>query len=118
MIQEHAIAFGSFRLETPPGRLWQGDHLIPLRPRCLAMLRYLAAHPGRLVTKAEVQAARVGGHACYPERAAGMCTGDSGGLGRRGAGAPRYLATVGRQGYRFLVGGDLEDSRRVRPASW
>ena len=34
MAQEHTIAFGPFRLETPPGRLWQGDYLIPLRPRC------------------------------------------------------------------------------------
>ena len=31
-----------------------GDHLMPLRPRSLAMWRYLAAHPGRLVTKVEV----------------------------------------------------------------
>jgi DNA-binding winged helix-turn-helix (wHTH) protein len=34
--------------------LWRGDHLIPLRPQSLALLRYLVAHPGRLVTKAEV----------------------------------------------------------------
>ena len=47
MDQEHAIAFGPFRLEMPPGRLWRGDRIIPLRPRSLAMLGYLAAHPGR-----------------------------------------------------------------------
>ena len=51
---EHQMAFGPFRLETTPGRLWRGDQVIPLRPRSLAMLRYLVAHPGRLVTKAEV----------------------------------------------------------------
>ena len=55
MVQEHHLAFGPFRLETTPGRLWRGDHVIPLRPRSLAMLRYLAAHSGRLVTKAKVQ---------------------------------------------------------------
>src|SRR5262249_19074084 len=55
MAPEHQLTFGPFRLETPQGGLWRGDHLIPLRPRSLAMLRYLAAHPGRLVTKAEVQ---------------------------------------------------------------
>ena len=55
MAPEHQITFGPFRLETTPGRLWRGDQVIPLRPRSLAMLRYLVAHPGRLVTKAEVQ---------------------------------------------------------------
>ena len=55
MDQEHSIAFGPFRLETTQGRLWQGDRRIPLRPRSMAMLGYLVAHPGRLVTKAEVQ---------------------------------------------------------------
>jgi DNA-binding winged helix-turn-helix (wHTH) protein len=55
MPQEHQIIVGPFRLETPQGPLWRGDHRIPLRPRSLALLHYLAAHPGRLVTKAEGQ---------------------------------------------------------------
>jgi DNA-binding winged helix-turn-helix (wHTH) protein len=54
MEPEHQIAFGPFRLEGTPGRLWREDQVIPLRPRFLAMLRYLVAHPGRLVTKARV----------------------------------------------------------------
>jgi predicted ATPase len=108
MTQEHAIAFGPFRLEPPPGHLWRGAHLIPLRPRSLAMLRYLAAHPGRLVTKAEVrQHVWAGTHitpnvlrVCVREIRAAL--GDA-------AGAPQYLATVGRQGYRWLGGGDLAE---------
>src|SRR4029450_2801994 len=103
MDQEHAIAFGPFRLETTQGRLWQGDHRIPLRPRSLAMLGYLVAHPGRLVTKAEVQQHVWGGthvtdtvlRVSVQEIRAAL--GDA-------AGAPRYLATVGRQGYRWLLG--------------
>jgi DNA-binding winged helix-turn-helix (wHTH) protein len=54
MEPEHQIAFGPFRLEVTQGRLWRGDQMIPLRPRSLAMLRYLVTHPNRLVTKAEV----------------------------------------------------------------
>jgi predicted ATPase/DNA-binding winged helix-turn-helix (wHTH) protein len=107
MEPEHQITFGPFRLETPQGPLWRGDHLIPLRPRSLALLHYLAAHPGRLVTKAEVQQHVWGGthvtlnvqRVCVREIRAAL--GDA-------AGAPRYLATVGRQGYRFLVGSDPE----------
>ena len=30
MTQEHHVTFGLFRLEPAPGRLWHGDHLIPL----------------------------------------------------------------------------------------
>ena len=54
MEPEQQITFGPFRLEGTPSRLWRDDQMIPLRPRSLAMLRYLAAHPGRLVTKTEV----------------------------------------------------------------
>jgi hypothetical protein len=115
MDQEHTIAFGPFRLETTQGRLWQGDHRIPLRPRSLAMLSYLVAHPGRLVTKAEVQQHVWGGthvtdtvlRVSVQEIRAAL--GDA-------AGAPRYLATVGRQGYRWLGGGALEEPP-PRPAS-
>jgi predicted ATPase len=71
------------------------------------MLRYLAEHPGRLVTKAELrQHVWVGTHVtdtvlrvCVQEIRATL--GDA-------ADEPRYLATVGRQGYRFLVGDDQE----------
>jgi hypothetical protein len=40
MAPEHQLTFGPFRLETPQGGLWRGDHLIPLRPapwRCCAI---------------------------------------------------------------------------------
>ena len=51
----HALTFDAFRLESPPGGLWRGDTGIALRPRSLAVLRYLVAHAGRLVTKAELR---------------------------------------------------------------
>jgi hypothetical protein len=35
MEPEHQITFGPFRLKVPQGRLWRGDHRIPLRPRSL-----------------------------------------------------------------------------------
>jgi predicted ATPase len=107
MAQEHEITFGPFRLETPPGRLWRGDHLIPLRPRSLAMLRYLAAHPGRLVTKAEVQQHVWAGTHITPN-VLRVCVREIRAALDDAAGAPRYLATVGRQGYRWLGGDDPE----------
>jgi two-component system, OmpR family, response regulator len=55
MEQGHHLAFRPFHFDGTQGRLWQGAQAIALRPQSLAMLRYLVAHPGRLVTKAELQ---------------------------------------------------------------
>ena len=107
MEPEHQIAFGPFRLDTTQGRLWRGDQVVPLRPRSLAMLGYLAAHPSRLVTKAEVhQHVWKGTHVTDTVLRVSVqeirkALGDS-------AVTPRYLKTVGRKGYRFLVSSELE----------
>src|SRR6266699_7123908 len=47
------LTFGPFRLDVD-GRLWRGAYGVALRPRAVAVLRYLVEHPGRLVTKAEL----------------------------------------------------------------
>ena len=107
MEQEHTMAFGPFRVELPQGRLWRDAQVIPLRPRSLALLRYLVRHPGRLVSHAEVQAQVWGGthvtasvlRVSVQEIRAAL--GDA-------AGAPRYLETVAGQGYRFRGGRALE----------
>ena len=103
-----AHTFDAFRLEPPPGGLWRGDVRLALRPRSLAMLRYLVAHAGRLVTKAELRQHVWGGshvsdtvlRVCVQEIRAAL--GDA-------AAAPQYLETVEQQGYRFRVGGEPED---------
>src|SRR5262247_290803 len=103
MGQEHHLAFGPFHLDDAPGHLWQGDQAITLRPQSLALLRYLVEHPGRLVTKAELrQHVWAGTHVTDTVLRVSVheirqALGDV-------ATAPRYLATVGRQGYRFLLG--------------
>src|SRR5262245_33172888 len=107
MGQEHHLAFGPFHLDGAQGHLWQGEQVITLRPQSLALLRYLVAHPGRLVTKTELrQHVWAGTHVtntvlrvCVHEIRQAL--GDV-------AAAPRYLETVGRQGYRLLRGDDLE----------
>jgi predicted ATPase len=107
MESEYPLTFGPFHVDGPQGGLWQGEQAIALRPQSLALLRYLVAHPGRLVTKAELRrhvwadthvadtALRVVVHEIR------QALGDV-------AAAPRYLETVGRQGYRFLLGNDRE----------
>jgi predicted ATPase/DNA-binding winged helix-turn-helix (wHTH) protein len=105
MVQEHLIAFGPFHLETSQGRLWRGEQVIPLRRRSFALLQYLAAHPDRLVTKAELREhIWLGMHVsdtvlrvCIREIRAAL--GDT-------AEAPQYLKTISGQGYRFLMPGE------------
>src|SRR5262245_39963066 len=107
MEQKHSLAFGPFRLDGTQGSVWQGDQVIALRPQSLALLRYLVAHAGRLVTKAEVrQHVWAGTHVTDTVLRVSVheirqALGDV-------AAAPRYLETVGRQGYRFLLGAAQE----------
>src|SRR4029453_15714737 len=95
-------------------RLWQGDQAITLRPQSLALLRYLMEHPGRLVTKAGLRQHVWGGtHVTDTVLRVSVheirqALGDV-------AAAPRYLATVGRQGYRFLLGDAPEVSPPLTP---
>src|SRR5215831_15462643 len=103
-----ARTFDGFRLEPPPGGLWRGDVQLTLRPRSLAVLRYLVAHAGRLVTKAELRQHVWGGthvsdtvlRVSVQEIRAAL--GDA-------AAAPQYLETVEPQGYRFRLGEEPED---------
>jgi len=107
MESEHRITFGPFclELEATHGRLWRGEHIIALRPRSLAVLRYLVEHAGRLVTKAELrQQVWTGTH--VTDTVLRVCVRDiRAALGDEAA-APQYVETVGQQGYRFLVQGD------------
>jgi DNA-binding winged helix-turn-helix (wHTH) protein len=111
-VQERIITFGSFHLDTASSCLWRGEQAIPLRRRTFAMLRYLAEHPGRLVTKAELhQHVWAGMHVsdtvirvCIREIRVAL--GDA-------AKASQYLQTVSGQGYRWLIQGDRDVSPPV-----
>src|SRR5512139_1465653 len=51
------LVFASFRLDLDNEQLWEGEELVPLRPKLFAMLRYLAEHAGRVVTREELRKA-------------------------------------------------------------
>src|SRR5262245_54415374 len=103
MGQGHHLAFGPFHLDDAQGHLWQGDQVVTLRPQSLALLRYLVEHPGRLVTKTELhQHVWAGTH--VTDTVLRVCVHEIRQALGDVAAAPRYLETVGRQGYRFLLG--------------
>jgi len=99
---EAIIHFPPFRLDYTTEHLWQGTQLLPLRPKPLAILRYLAEHPHRLVTKEELL------KAVWPETcvSAGLLHTYIRDL-RQVLGddpeAPRFIETVARRGYRFIA---------------
>src|SRR5262245_15161769 len=104
----HTLAFDAFRLEPPPGGLWRGDTMIALRPRSLAVLRYLVAHAGRLVTKAELRQ-HVWGSAHVSDTVLRVCVQEIRVALGDAAAAPQYLETVEQQGYRFHGTGDTDE---------
>jgi DNA-binding winged helix-turn-helix (wHTH) protein len=94
--------FGPFRLDRAMASLWRDDQLLPLPPKPLAVLVYLMAHAGRVVTKAALLEA-VWPDAMVTEGVLKTCLGQiRQALGER-AKTPRYIATVHRQGYRFIA---------------
>ena len=55
MESERELLFGSFRLRSEAGQLWREGQEIELRPTARAVLRYLATHPGRVITKEDLR---------------------------------------------------------------
>lgn len=107
MEHEHRIIFGPFRFDMTHNRLWRGEDGIALRPRSLAVLRYLLEHPGRLVSKTELRQ-HIWGATHVTDTVLRVCIRDIRAVLQDSAVAPQYLETVGQQGYRFLIGDDQE----------
>ena len=107
MQQEHKpitaqqLVFASFRLDLINEQLWEGEMLVPLRPKLFGVLRDLAEHAGRLVTREELR------QAVWPTtvvsesvlrgviRELREVLGDD-------ADAARFVETIPHRGYRFL----------------
>jgi DNA-binding winged helix-turn-helix (wHTH) protein len=95
------LIFGPFRLDLIRDRLWKEQEVVELRAKPLAVLRYLAEHPGQVVTRSDLQKPVWGGthvtktalRVCLREIR--LALGDK-------ATTPQYIETVGRQGYRFI----------------
>jgi hypothetical protein len=110
------LTFGPFRLDLFQNRLWRQEQPIPLRPQAFAVLRYLAMHSDRLVTKAELLQHVWGGRQVTDSVLRGCIHATRVALADTAA-TPQYLATVGRQGYQFRLGRAVTRLRQtaVRP---
>ena len=99
---EHSLAFDQFVLDQVSGELYGRTGAVPLTPRALAMLEYLAARPGRLIGKRELLDALWPG-SYVADGVLKVCIAEI----RRALGddaqAPRFIETAHRRGYRFIA---------------
>jgi len=96
------MLFDRFQLDSDSGHLYGGSVPVPLTPKALALLEYMAAHPGRLFTKQELLDAIWPG-VFVADGALKVCIREL----RRALGddahAPRFIETAHRRGYRFIA---------------
>jgi DNA-binding winged helix-turn-helix (wHTH) protein len=102
MITKDQLVFAPFRLDPVNGQLWRDNEEIILRPKTFEVLRYLAEHPGQLVTKAALL------DAVWAELAVGdtmpaICIGELRKALGDTARMPQFIETIHRRGYRFIA---------------
>src|ERR1041385_8635926 len=96
------VYFPPFTLDISNQLLKRGSEKISLRPKTLAVLAYLAEHPHRLISKEELMSAAwpkakvVGAALRVSIREIRKALGDE-------SNQPKYIETVGKQGYRFIA---------------
>ena len=107
------LRFSPFRLDPDNACLWRGAKAVRLTPKAFAVLQCLAERHGQLVTKdfllESVWPGTVVGDAVLK-----VCVREiRKALGDR-VGAPRFVATIHRRGYRFIAGVTDSDPRPER----
>lgn len=92
--------FGVFSVDVLRAEMRQGDAVVPLRPKCFAMLEYLVEHADRLVTKDELLGA-VWPNVVVTEDSLTRCISEVRAV--LGDGAQQIIKTVARRGYVFAA---------------
>lgn len=93
--------FGPFTLDTAAYRLLNGSTEVALTPKAFDLLRHLLERPGILVSKEELFE-RVWPDVAVTDNALTQVVSDLRQALGDAAGAPTYVQTVARRGYRFI----------------
>src|SRR5262245_58515732 len=95
------LLFGPFRLDPQKKQLWKGETVLELRPMCGSVVQVLLEHAGEVLTKEQLLRSVWTG-TYVSGTALKVCIREI----RETLGddrmAPRYIETVGREGYRFI----------------
>jgi len=101
MGSENRITFDPFCLDLASECLWRGSQAIKLRPKAFAVLNYLLAHPGQLVTKEELLQA-VWSETFVAEAVLKVTIRQLRAALDDDSKSPRFIETAHRRGYRFI----------------
>lgn len=58
-LEQHTFSFNIYTLDLTRGCLFRGDETVKLRPKSFETLRHLVVNSGRLVSKTELNIARI-----------------------------------------------------------
>jgi TolB-like protein/Tfp pilus assembly protein PilF len=109
------IRFDAFELDAANGELRKAGISLKIHPQPLRVLLLLAKHPGRAVTREEIQHCLWGDNTFVDfERGINFCVNQIRATLGDDAEKPRYVETLPRRGYRFIApvkvgAGDLVD---------
>ena len=96
------LVFGPFRLDRRDERLWQGEAVIPVRPKTLAVLCALVAQAGQLMTR-DALFATVWPETVVSEAVLTVAIRELRRVLGDQARMPQYIETVHGRGYRFIA---------------
>src|SRR4030081_2290973 len=114
------LRFGAFELDPKSGELRKGGDPVKLPPQPFKVLTLLARRSGEVVTRNEIRE-KIWSDETFVDFDQGLnfCIRQIRGALGDDAEAPRFIETLPRRGYRFLLpieGGDAgEAARLVRP---
>ncbi len=94
--------FGPFQIDTENEQLWRHQESIPLKPKAFAVLRHLVERHGKLVTKHELFTT-IWPDAVVSDGVLTTCIKEIRKALSDAAKSPRFIETVHRRGYRFIV---------------
>src|SRR5438876_1114635 len=89
------------RIEPENEWAWCGEQRLLLSPRTFAVLRHLVQHPNRLIMREDLLAS-VWRDTIVSDAALATCIRDLRKALGDSSGAPRYIQTVHRRGFRFI----------------
>lgn len=107
------LRFDEFTVDGSKGGIWHGTNFVPLRPKTLSFLLYLAENPSRLLTKDEIAEAIWPGLVATDESIAKCISELRAALGDAGH---RLLKTAPKRGYIFETT-VLPSEEAVRPSA-
>ncbi|MBI3247751.1 MAG: AAA family ATPase [Deltaproteobacteria bacterium] len=97
-----SVSFSPFLLDLTAERLWRDGELVSLRPKSIAVLRYLIERRDRVVSQDELRHSVWSGTVVSPAVVKVCIQEIRAALGDNSR-TPRFLVTAPRQGYRFIA---------------